>query len=706
MGGRHPSIVPTHTRAPIRAPIGALVVGAGETSVLLHLPALAGLRDRGRLELVEVCDLRLDRAENARARFGFARSCGDAASALQRADVDAVYLFGDARMHHDLGMAALACGKHLFVEKPIAPGHAEVCAMAGAARAAGLIAAGGHNRRFFQSLTDIRRLGGKAGWRYGEAVFHKPSAGVPPPFGASSWLTANGVHALDALVFVMGGLPEQLTALAEGERFSALMRWPDGAQGVFLCDNAAGERREAYAFHAPGETCRVDDDGLRIASAGTARLLPPPPFADSFEAEHAAFLDAILEGAEPPHSLAALAPSLKLAELIEAGFSGPIPWPERSAVRPAPRPPRPADGSLLLVNAAGLTPFLAAHPPGRPLVAFEDVLNSPRPRPDIVAALLGTGPSVLTAEVLDKLPNLQVAGLVGLSFARHGPDLLLDRGVELVNASAAHADSVAEFAFGLAILGRRRAFASDRVMRRGGWGVVPQPEGLRGALSRTARALRPALARAGLEPALLKAWRRTRPLYGVDGGPASPPRDLNGATVGLIGWGANAQAFAGRLLAAGAKVCVFSDHASPDDIRKAGAAPVSLGEALAADIVSLHRGLSPATRHCLGAAELARLRPGAVLINVARAALIDPDALLERLKKGDVFACLDVFTDEPPPAADPLRRLPNVFLTSHIAGGSIDMRAAAVREVLGKIERRLAGEGAEAVARERLRTLS
>ena len=683
MGGRHPSLV--------QGPIRALVVGASETSTLLHLPALTRLQRGGRLTLVEICDLRRDRAASAQARFGFSRSSGDALSAMARADIDAVYLFGDARMHQALGLAALDHGKHLFVEKPIAPSHAEALALAEAARANGLIAAGGHNRRFFRSLQDVKKRGGRACWRHAEAVFHKPEAGKPPPFGASSWLTANGIHALDALLFVMGGPPVELTALAEGETFSALMRWPDGAQGVFLSDNNAGERRETYAFHAPGETSRIDDEA---ASDFTA----------SFDAEHAAFLDAIETKVEPLHSLAALAPSLKLAELIEAGFGGRIDWADRPPARIPPAPRRP--GSMLLVNGSGLRTAFAACPSSRPLVTFEDVLQSPQPRPDIVAALLGTGPSQLTAEVLDRLPNLQVAGLAGLSFARHRPDLLLDRGVTLVNASAAHADSVAEFAFGLAILARRRAFASDLVMRQGGWGVVPQTQGWRGAVLQTARTLRPALARAGLEPALLKAWRRTQPLQGIGAGAANPARDLRGATVGLIGWGANARAFTQRLLAAGAKVGVFSEHAARDEIREAGAIPASLGQALASEIVSLHRGLSPATRHCLGVAELARLRPGSVLINVARAALIEPQALLARLKRGDVFACLDVFEDEPPPATDPLRRLPNVFLTSHIAGGSRDMQAAALREVLDKIERHLDGAGAEAVERERLRTMS
>ncbi len=361
---------------------------------------------------------------------------------------------------------------------------------------------------------------------------------------------------------------------------------------------------------------------------------------------------------------------------------------------------------MLVVNGGRLKSALAAGQPRRPLVALEDVLQSARPRPDIVAALLTSGPLALSPEVLDRTPNLRVVGLVGLSWARHQPGLLLERGVTLINAREAYAESVAEFALGLAILARRRAFGSDRAMRTGGWGTTPQSSGWKGVALRTARALRPVVAGAGLEPVLLKAWRNTRTIHGIESSPANPARDLRGARVGLIGWGANARAFTTRLLAAGAGVSVFSEHASADEIRQAGAIPASLGEALAADIVSLHRGLTPGTRHFLGAAELARLRPGAVLINVARGALIDPHALLARLRKGDVFACLDTFEDEPPPPADPLRQLPNVFLTSHIAGGSSDMRSAAAREVLDKIERHLIGEPTPAVTLERLRTMT
>jgi len=124
------------------------------------------------------------------------------------------------------------------------------------------------------------------------------------------------------------------------------------------------------------------------------------------------------------------------------------------------------------------------------------------------------------------------------------------------------------------------------------------------------------------------------------------------------------------------------------------------------DVVSLHRGLTAGTRHSLGAPELAKLRPGTVLINIARGALLDPDALLARLKQGDIFSCLDTYEEEPLIALHPLRRLPNVFLTSHIAGGSPDNYAAAAVEVVRKVTAHLAGDLTQSISAERLRTMS
>jgi phosphoglycerate dehydrogenase-like enzyme/predicted dehydrogenase len=663
-------------------PLGVLVIGAGPAAALLHLPVLARLRGRGEIVLSLVCDLQPERAEAARHKFGFLDQTGDAMEALQRPDIDAVYIFGSAQMHFDLGLKALKSGKHLFVEKPVAPSAAQARELAAAAKARGLVAAGGHNRRFYKSFAALQARAGKAGWRFAEAVFHKPEFGKPPPFGAASWLGANGIHALDALVFMMGGLPQHVSACADTPAaFSAVMRWPDGAMGSFLCNNNAGGRREEYVFHRPGETCRVTEAGFAVEAGGMVSKTACLAMMDGFAAEHDAFLQAVRSRIEPAHSIAALAPSLFLAELIESGFSGPVRSPE---LQPASAPRAETGTVILVVNPAALQPALARLLPDVRLVSPEDVRRSPGPRRDIMAAILGRGAAALPADILDKLPELGLVGIMGLSLSHYQREALLRRGIQLVNAPDAYADTVAEFLLGLAILGRRRAFLSDAAMRDGGWGTQKRLPGLRGWLRQGARRLRPILRSAKLEPFILPAWRKTKPLLGAAGATAAS-RDLKGATAGLIGWGANAQAFTTRLTQAGAHVLAWSQHAADDDLRHGSATPASLAEVLAADIVSLHRSLTKDTRHFLGAAELAQLRPGAVLLNAARGALIEPQALLARLGQGDIFACLDTFEDEPPAASDPLRRLPNVFLTSHIAGGSPDMHAAAAAEVVRKV---------------------
>ena len=225
---------------PATGPIRVLVIGAGPMADFAHLPALARLRDKAEIILLVVCDIDPQRALAARHKFGFLESSGDALAALHRKDIDAVYIFASAQLHYEYGMIALQYGKHLFVEKPIAPSHHDAADLALAASRRGLIAAGGLNRRFFKSMDAVRERAGKAGWRYAEAVFHKAEFRNPPSFGASTFLSANGIHALDALLFMMRGLPQELTAMA-GEAgaetksaFTAIMRWQDGAQAVFL----------------------------------------------------------------------------------------------------------------------------------------------------------------------------------------------------------------------------------------------------------------------------------------------------------------------------------------------------------------------------------------------------------------------------------------------------------------------------------------
>ena len=105
-------------------PLRALVVGAGPASEAFHMPVLAQLKSTGGLDLVQICDLRRDRAADLRRRFGFAEDSGEALPGLRRADIDVVYLFASAQVHYEYGLEALRHGKHLFVEKPVAPDSA------------------------------------------------------------------------------------------------------------------------------------------------------------------------------------------------------------------------------------------------------------------------------------------------------------------------------------------------------------------------------------------------------------------------------------------------------------------------------------------------------------------------------------------------------------------------------------------------------
>jgi phosphoglycerate dehydrogenase-like enzyme/predicted dehydrogenase len=692
---------------PLR-PVRALVIGAGPAAIAMHLPVLAGLRDAGKIELMVVCDIEYERAELARREFDFREACGDTRGALNRADIDAVYVFGSAQMHYEYGTAALQNGKHLFVEKPVAATFQQALALCETARVRGLIAVGGLNRRFYKSLASVRARNGKDGWRSAEAVFHKPEQGKPVPFGARSWLSANGIHALDALVFAMGGLPSHLTAIADkpGSRapsvFSAVMSWPNGAQGVFVCNNNAGTRREEYVFHGVAETYTVDEESLTIDRNGISTRTPIASLGDGIAAEHDAFLQGIQSGAPPLHSICAIAPSVFLAELIECGFSGRVEIPKANHAL-APR--ASTRGAVLIANCAAHQAALARLLAQFPLVALEHVNQSPEARPDIRAAIVGGGPP-LDPGIFSKIPNLGVIGIIGLSVARYSPETWLARGVSVVNASEAYAESVAEFALGLAILGRRRAFSSNSAMRAGGWGIDPSMTGFSGRLNRMARAVRPAIRSLGLEPVAAKLWKHSQMIMRGAGSVVSAANDLNGAVVGIIGWGANARAFAIRLAQARAQVLVYSEHGAPSEIAKCGATPASLAAVLSAEIVSLHRGLSPRTRHFLGSSELAQLRPGTVLINVARGALIEPQALVQRLRRGDIFACLDTYEEEPLAASHPLRRLENVFLTSHIAGGSRKMQAEAADEVVRKVIAHLDGEPQETITYERLRNMT
>lgn len=146
---------------------------------------------------------------------------------------------------------------------------------------------------------------------------------------------------------------------------------------------------------------------------------------------------------------------------------------------------------------------------------------------------------------------------------------------------------------------------------------------------------------------------------------------LAGATLGIIGLGRIGARMAGYGRALGMRVLAWSANLTPARAAEAGAEYATKAALLAeSDAVSLHLVLSARTRFVLGAADLACLKPGAIVINTARGPLIEEAALIAALRAGRIRAGLDVFDTEPLPADHPLRTLPNTVLTPHLGFGT------------------------------------
>jgi phosphoglycerate dehydrogenase-like enzyme len=153
--------------------------------------------------------------------------------------------------------------------------------------------------------------------------------------------------------------------------------------------------------------------------------------------------------------------------------------------------------------------------------------------------------------------------------------------------------------------------------------------------------------------------------------------ELYGKTLGIIGMGRIGREVAQRARAFGCSM-VYYDVAvlSPEEEAELGVAARPLEALLAeSDVVSLHAPLTPETENMLNAERIAMMKPGAVLVNVARGGLVDEQALAAALKEGRVAgAAADVFSDEPISPDNPLLDTPNTILTPHTAGATNESR--------------------------------
>jgi D-3-phosphoglycerate dehydrogenase len=240
----------------------------------------------------------------------------------------------------------------------------------------------------------------------------------------------------------------------------------------------------------------------------------------------------------------------------------------------------------------------------------------------------------------DLLSGAQALTLVGeLEGDRFGHRIdvvaACERGVIVVDTSHGSSWPSAEWALGLALIGRRNA---GELFRR----ILDH------------------------QPTYLPAAERS--------GPGYEAAELMGKRVGMIGFGHIGRRLAELLRPFDVEIVVSDPYASRELAEPYGVEFAPLDRVLEADVVFVLVPQTSTTVGMLGRDELELLRPGSVLVNVSRGKVVDTAALLARLERGDVIACLDVFDPEPMPLDSPFVDLPNVFLSPHIAGVTEESR--------------------------------
>jgi phosphoglycerate dehydrogenase-like enzyme len=231
----------------------------------------------------------------------------------------------------------------------------------------------------------------------------------------------------------------------------------------------------------------------------------------------------------------------------------------------------------------------------------------------------------VTEEVLAGAPRLRLVQKIGVGVDTIDLEAARRRGVAVANMPGTNTQAVAEAALMLMLAALRNLASLDRECRAGnGW----SPEG---------------------------EARQRRNTLG----------ELCSRTVGLVGAGAVASRLVGPLRALGAHV-IYADRRERPDL---GIERRDLDDLLeTSDVVSLHVPLTPETEGLIDRAALARMKPGAVLVNTARGGLVEEEALVEALTSGRLLAAgLDVLAQEPPSSHHPLLSLDNVVLTPHVA---------------------------------------
>ncbi|MDQ3151657.1 MAG: phosphoglycerate dehydrogenase [Actinomycetota bacterium] len=261
-------------------------------------------------------------------------------------------------------------------------------------------------------------------------------------------------------------------------------------------------------------------------------------------------------------------------------------------------------------------------------------------------ALLVRSATRVDAEVLSHATRLTVVARAGVGLDNVDVPAATARGVMVVNAPTSNIVSAAEHAVALLLAVARRVPAADASLRGG-------------------------------------AWQRSA-FSGVE---------LSGKTVGVIGLGKIGQLVAHRLAAFGTELIAYDPYVAPARAAQLGIELVDLDELLArSDFISIHLPKTPETLNLLGADQLAKTKPGVIIVNAARGGLVDEQALADAVRDGQVGgAGVDVFVTEPT-TESPLFELPGVVVTPHLGASTTEAQDRAGTDVARSVQLALRGE--------------
>jgi D-3-phosphoglycerate dehydrogenase len=261
-------------------------------------------------------------------------------------------------------------------------------------------------------------------------------------------------------------------------------------------------------------------------------------------------------------------------------------------------------------------------------------------------ALLVRSATKVDAEVLGATTRLKVVARAGVGLDNVEVPAATARGVLVVNAPTSNIVSAAEHAVALLLATARQVPAAHATLQN-------------------------------------HEWKRSK-FSGVE---------INGKIVGVVGLGKIGQLFAARLAAFGTELIAYDPYASAARAAQLGVELVTLDELLArADFISVHLPKTPETKGLIGADQLAKVKPGVIIVNAARGGLIDEQALADAAKEGRIGgAGVDVFSSEPT-TDSPLFGIPNVVVTPHLGASTSEAQDRAGTDVARSVLLALRGD--------------